>query len=128
MIIYMLITSDLLPLGMERLIIKDADVIGSGPTDFLWYRPLFNIGNGLCVSQTKFPLYLKIYFTKLITVNAVAMQGDIATYSFNRLTYQLLADNGTSTIKTRGAVSISSSIYFFLVFNFYLTFNAVVHL
>ena len=99
---------------MERSIIKDADVTGSAPLDFFWHRArLFNVANGLCVSQSTSDLHLKINFANLITVNAVAMQGDIATHIFNRLTYQLLADNGTSTFKARGTVSISSSIYCF---------------
>ena len=114
MMIYILITLDLLPLGMERSIIKDADITGSGAIASDWYNArLFNIADGLCVSQSTLDLYLKVHFTKLITVNAVAMQGDIATYSFNRLTYRLLTNNGSSNFEPRGAVRISSSIYFF---------------
>ena len=100
---YKLITLELLPLGMESNIIKNADISGSAAVKVsINNARLFNPGDGLCAFESTSDLYLQVNFSKLITVNAVAMQGDIATYKFNRLTYGLRFDNGS-----RGAVSIS---------------------
>lgn len=100
---YKLITLELLPLGMESSIIKDADISGSSAVKAsIHYARLFDPGDGLCAFKSTPDLYLQVNFSKLITVNAVAMQGDIATYKLNRLTYGLRFDNGT-----RGTVSIS---------------------
>ena len=110
---YKLIALELLPLGMESRIIKDADISGSSVINSSIHAArLFYPGDGFCVFESTTDLYLQVIFSKLITVNAVATQGDIATYKFNRLTYGLHFDNGT-----RGAVSISSFQYFFLAFN-----------
>ena len=112
----MFITLDLLPLGMESTIIKNDDISGSGVVKVSNHNArLFHRGDGLCVPKATTDLYLQVIFSKLITVNAVAMQGDIATYKFNRLTYGLRFDNGT-----RGAVSISS-LLLYLIFNNHLS-------
>lgn len=88
---------------MERHIIKNADISGSATVKApIYHARLFDPGDGLCTFESTHDLYLQVNFSKLITVNAVAMQGDIVTYKFNRLTYGLRFDNGT-----RGAVSIS---------------------
>ena len=102
------ITLDLLPLGMERRIIKDGDISGSGAIATSWYNArLFYPAEGLCVPNSANGLYLQVNFSKTITVNAVAMQGDIVTPSFNRLTYGLRVDN-----ETKGTVSVSYLQYF----------------
>ena len=112
----MFITLDLLPLGMESTIIKNDDISGSGVIKVSNHNArLFHPGYGLCVPKATTDLYLQVNFSKLITVNAVAMQGDIATYQFNRLTYGLRFDNGT-----RGAVSISS-LLLYSIFNNHLS-------
>lgn len=101
---YKLITLELLPLGMESSIIKNADISGKAAVEVSIHNArLFHPGDGLCAFKSTDDIYLQVNFSKLITVNAVAMQGDIATYKFNRLTYGLRFDN-----ETRGAVSISS--------------------
>lgn len=100
----MFITLDLLPLGMERKIIENTDITGSGILPDLWHSSrLFNPAEGLCVRKSGTDLYLQVNFSKLITVKALAMQGDIVTGVLNRLTYRLDVDN-----RNIGAVSISS--------------------
>ena len=101
---------------MESRIIKNDDISGSGFIESSQDNArLFYPGDGLCVVDSTTDLYLQVNFSKLITVNAVAMQGDIATYKFNRLTYGLRFDNGT-----RGGVSISS-LLLHLIFNNHLS-------
>ena len=107
------VTLDLLPLGMERKIIKNTDISGSGAIDTSWYNArLFNPAEGLCAPNFTTDLYLQVNFSKPVTVNAVAMQGDIVTGSLNRLTYDFRVDN-----QTRGTVSICYLQYFIHTFN-----------
>lgn len=114
MICMMLISLDLLPLGMERGIIKNGDISGSGAIASSWYNArLFHPAEGLCVTNSANGLYLQVNFSKPVTVNAVAMQGDIVTPSFNRLTYGLRVDN-----ETKGNVSVCYLQYFVHTFNF----------
>ena len=116
------ISLDLLPLGMEREIIENADISGSGAIDTSWYNArLFFPGEGLCVADNTPDLYLQVNFSKPITVNAVAVHGDIVTGLFNRLTYALHVDN-----ETRGVVSVPSLQYFVFVFNLQLHFMTYV--
>lgn len=94
---------------MERGIIQDADISGSGSTPFLSHNArLFDIREGLCIHNSLSNLYLQVNFSEPVTVDAVATLGDITNDVFNKVTYKLYVGDGTNTMQTRGEVSICS--------------------